>query len=145
MVAQPSVSPIRDLLVFLNTIGLVFSVLATYCFLGSRHFVNQALHADGVVVAVREGVPTQFWTIVAFKTGSGVPVQFQSSSPSRVSPRFPIGTRLDVLYDEHEPSNARINSMVDLWGLAFCFGGMGLVFLALGCALLLHVPGKSRR
>ena len=40
---------------------------------------------------------------------------------------------------------ARINRFVDLWGLAFCFTVMGLVFLALGSAVLLRVPGRSRR
>jgi hypothetical protein len=143
--AQPSASPGRDMLAFLYTIGLVFSTMAGYFYLDSRHFVGKAAHADGVVVAVREGVPYEFWTIVAFKTGSGVPATFESKSPSRVSPRFPIGTQLDVLYDEHEPSNARINRFVDLWGLEFCFAVLGLVFLALGSAVLLLVPGRSRR
>jgi hypothetical protein len=133
------------MLAFLYTIGLVFSAMAGYFYLDSRHFVSKALHADGVVVAVREGSPYQFWTIVAFKTGSGVPATFESKSPSRVSPRFPIGTRLDVLYNEHEPSNARINSFVDLWGLEFGFAVMGLVFLAIGSAMLLLVPGGSWR
>jgi hypothetical protein len=145
IVAQPPANPGRDMLAFLYTIGLVLSAIAGYFYLDSRHFVSKASHADGAVVAVREGVPYQFWTIVAFKTGSGVPATFESKSPSRVSPRFPLGTRLDVLYDEHEPSNARINSFVDLWGLAFCFAVIGLVFLALGSAVVLLVPGRSRR
>src|ERR1700722_19743182 len=96
--AQSSANPVRDMLAFLYTIGLVLSAIAGYFYLDSRHFVGNASHADGAVVAVREGVPYQFWTIVAFKTGSGVPARFESKSPSRVSPRFPIGTQLDVLY-----------------------------------------------
>lgn len=145
IVAQPSANPVRDLLVFLYTTGLVFSALAAYFYLDSRHFVDQASQAAGVVVAVREGRPYEFWTIVAFKTRSGVQVTFESKSPSRVSPRYSMGTGLDVLYNDNDPSNARISSFVDLWGLEFGFAGIGLVFLAIGCALLLHVSGRSRR
>ena len=145
IVAQPSANPVRDLLVFLYTIGLVFSALAAYFYLDSRHFVDKASHAAGVVVAVREGRPYEFWTIVAFKTRSGVQVTFESKSPSRVSPPYSMGTGLDVLYNDNDPSNARIYSFVDLWGLEFGFAGIGLVFLAIGCALLLHVSGRSRR
>ena len=145
IVAQSSANPGRDMLAFLYTIGLLLSAIAGYFYLDSRHFVDKASHADGVVVAVREGSPYQFWTIVAFKTGSGVPATFESKRPSRVSPRFPLRTRLDVLYDEHEPSNARINSFLDIWGLEFGFALLGLVFLAIGTAALLLVPGMSRR
>jgi hypothetical protein len=133
------------MLAFFYTIGLVLSAIAGYFYWDTRDFVGKSSRADGVVVAVREGVPYEFWTIVAFKTGSGVPATFESKRPSRVSPCYPIGTRLDVLYDEHEPSNARINSLVDLWGPAFGFAVLGLVFLAVGSAALLLVPGISRR
>jgi hypothetical protein len=111
----------------------------------SRHFVNNALHAEGVVVALRKGLHSQTWPVVAFRTESGVRIEFQSDVPSTLSPRFPIGQRLDILYVERDPSNARINGVVDLWGLALGFGVTGMVFLALGSAVLFLVPARSWR
>jgi hypothetical protein len=90
---RPPANPFRELLVFFYTIGLVFSALAAYFYLDSRHFVDKASRAAGAVVAVREGRPYEFWTIVAFKTRSGVQFKFESKSPSRVSPRYSIGTQ----------------------------------------------------
>jgi hypothetical protein len=136
--------PFRQALVFLYTIGLVFSALAAYYYLDSRHFVEQASHAAGVVVTARESAPYRFWTRVAFKTRTGVDVMFESKSPSRGSPRYPIGTRLEVLYNENDPSNARIDSFVDLWGLELSFAGIGLVFLVIGTAVSLRMPTSAR-
>lgn len=53
------------------------------------------------------------------------------------------GTRVDVLYDTHDPSNARINSWLDLWGLAFFFGLMSFFFLGLGLTILVVVAKRT--
>jgi hypothetical protein len=58
---------------------------------------------------------------------------------------LPVGTRVDVLYDTHDRSNARIDSWLDLWGLAFFFGLMSLFFLGLGLAILVLVARRAPR
>ena len=136
-------NPVRDMLVFLYTFGLVFGAIGAYFGVDTWLFLDKARHANGTVVALKEQMYWQTWPIVAFETVSGTRVKFQSNVPSKPSPRFPIGTRVDVLYEEREPSNARINSFVDMWGLPLCFGGMGLVFLALGTTALILGPRSS--
>jgi len=142
---QVSSSPPRELLIFVLIVGLALSVLAAYFWFDTRKFLDGAAHSEGVVVAVREGVPTQLWTFVAFKTANGRQVEFRSKRPDSVSPRFPIGTRVDVLYDPRDPANARINSLIDIWGLTIAFSALGVVFLGLGIAVSLLGLGILRR
>jgi Protein of unknown function (DUF3592) len=144
MNTRSSANPVRDMLVFLYTIGLVFSAIAAYFGADTWRFVDKASRADGTVVALKKGTFSQTWPIVAFETASGARIRFQGNKPSRSSPRFPIGTRLNILYDEREPSNARINTFIDMWGLTLVFGIIGLVFLALGTAVLFLGPRRSR-
>ena len=129
---------------FLYAMGLGLCAIAAYFGADTWRFVDKASHVDGTVVALKKGTFSQTWPIVAFETTSGARIRFQGNKPSRPSPRFPIGTRLDILYDEREPSNARINTFIDMWGLTLVFGIIGLVFLALGTAVLFLGRGRSR-
>ena len=96
-------------------------------------------------MAVREGVPTQLWTFVAFRTANGRQVEFRSKKPDSVSARYPVGTRVDVLYDQRDPSSARINGLIDIWGLTIAFSALGVVFLGIGIAVSLRELGILRR
>jgi hypothetical protein len=139
-------NPFRNILVFLFTIGLGCTSIAVYFIADSWSFVNRASHADGVVVGRKMGPGlSEIRPIVTFKTPSGAGFKFQSNVPTKYLERFPIGTRVDVLYDPHDPSKASINSLTDLWGLAFCFGGIGLVGLALGSLALVQSARISQR
>jgi hypothetical protein len=143
---EPAANPFRNILLLFSTIGLVMCGLAIYFYLDTRHFVDHAARADGVVTALEKGIRRQTWPTVAFKTASGAPVEFHThvaGQPS--SPRFPIGTRLDILYDERQPSDARINTILDLWGLPLALGFMGLFFLGLGCVVAVYTTRAARR
>lgn len=132
MNTRSPVNDFRNALVFFFVFGLGFSALAAYLTVSSYRFVDSAVHAEGVVVAIKKGTRGKTWPIVAFKTASGVRVQFQSNVPNRWF--MVIGTHVGVLYDERGPSSPRIDSFNDLWGMPFLFGLMGLFSLGLGFA-----------
>jgi len=138
--------PFRQVLVFLFGIGLAMGGLATYFYVDARHFVDRAVHADGVVVALRQvgASNTRRYAIVEFQTPSGLRSQFQSNAPGGMMPRFRIGERVDILYDPRDPSDARIHSFVDLWGLSLCLGCIGFVFTWLGCIWAIGLARDSR-
>jgi hypothetical protein len=137
-------NPFRNILVLFFTLGLGCTSIAAYFIADTRSFVGKASHADGVVVALRQGTRST-WSIVAYKSASGAGFNVQSNVTNRGMLHLPIGARVDVLYDAHEPSNARINTFLDLWGLALVFGIIGLVCLALGSFALLRMPRISQR
>ena len=91
MNTRSSANPVRDMLVFLYTFGFVFSAIAGYFVVDTRLFVNKASHADGTVVALKEGRYSQTWPIVAFETASTYPISGQQAQPvfAAVSARHP--------------------------------------------------------
>jgi len=145
MNAPAPANPLRNFFRFFFAIGIALAGLATYFIVDSLSFLDKASHADGMVVARREGQHSESWSIVRFRSRSGAEFRFQSNVPNRSWERFPVGSQVDVLYDAGDPLNARINSFTDLWGLAVVFGMMGLVCLALGFLAWLQVARASRR
>jgi hypothetical protein len=137
-------NPFRNILVLFFTLGLGCTSIVAYFIADTSSFVNKASHADGVVVALRQGSRST-WSIVAYKSAGGAGFNVQSNVTNRAMLRLPIGARVDVLYDAHEPANARINTFLDLWGLAFGFGMIGLVCLALGSLALVQSARISQR
>lgn len=131
---RPPQNHLRNALVFLFAFGLGFSAIAASLAVSSTRFVDHAAHAEGVVVAIKKGTFNKTWPIVAFKTAGGARVEFQSNVPNRWF--MVVGTHVDVLYDKHDISNARIHSFNDLWGIPFLFGLMGLFSLGLGVTVL---------
>lgn len=134
---------VRNLFVFLLGFGLGFSAIAVYCLVDSRNFLNNAARAQGTVVAVEKlyGHPDVLLPVVAFRTANGGRMTFVNKSPHS---RFPVGSRVDVLYDRRDPTNARIDTLVERWGLSFLFGVMGIGFLALGTTVLIKMPRALR-
>jgi hypothetical protein len=47
---------------------------------------------------------------------------------------FKVGEEVEVLYDPQNPTDARINTFIQMWLGPLVIGGVGLVFLSLGVA-----------
>lgn len=144
MNSQPPANPIRDLLVFFFGFGLGFSGTSAYLFAHTRNFLANAVHARGTVVAIEKtlGHKDALFPIVVFRTTTGAQKEFESRLPNQS--RFPIGSRVDVLYDRRDPLNARIDTIVELWGSTFIIGVLGLTFIALGTTVLIKMPRGPR-
>lgn len=138
MKIRTSDNPIRDFLVFFYVGGLVFSGIAAHFYAQARNLVENGVHAQGTVVGSGGLMYHNTWPIIAFTTASGRRVEFPRNRFEYG--RYPNGTRFGVLYDRNDPSNARVDSLLDVWGPALLFGTMGLVFIALGTTVLFAVP-----
>lgn len=143
---KTSANPLRDMLVFLYVSGLALSGISAFTFVKSRDFQGKALHAQGTVIALQEAFSTHgtnTFPVVAFRTVTGGRMTFVSRVPNQS--QFPVGSRVDVLYDDSDPTNARMDTLVELWGPTFLFGAIGLGFLALGTVVAVMRPKALRR
>lgn len=134
------------MLVFLYVSGLGLSGISAFLFVKSHDFQAKALRAQGRVVALQKrqsGHGDQIFPVVAFRTATGGRMTFVSDVPNQS--RFPVGSRVDVLYDDSDPTNARMDTLVELWGSTFLFGAMSLGFFALGTTILIMRPKALRR
>lgn len=119
-------------------IGLGMFGAAIYWASNTQAFVERAAVAPGKVIDLegsRSGSSTNYYPVVKFKTKSGQERTFRSSSGSR-PPSYHVGESVEVVYDETEPSDARIRSFFSLWGGPAIVGGLGIVFFAIGAGIL---------
>jgi hypothetical protein len=136
--------------------GIVFLTVAVVVSLTTAGFLAGAERTEGVVVDVVERTTTDrdsdgftrrrtsFYPVVEFTAPDGNPVVFESdvgSSPSS----HQVGDRVEVAYDPGEPSDARLTGFLSLYLFPLIFGGLGLVFAAVGTPLFVVGWRKLRR
>ncbi|MER7397197.1 DUF3592 domain-containing protein [Streptomyces sp. NPDC000151] len=81
------------------------------------------------------------YPVVDFTSADGTPRTFRSSTGSN-PPSYEEGERVQVLYRADSPEDARINGFASLWLLPLIFGGIGLLFAAIGTAVA--IAGRRR-
>ena len=112
--------------------GSIYSAFSTY------KFLNSADIGFGEVIDLvesRSDDSTTYAPVVSFQTYNGHVYQFQSRVSSN-PPAYSIGERVDVLYLESDPQDARINSFSSLWAVSLIFGVLGFIFFSVGTGIL---------
>jgi hypothetical protein len=105
----------------------VLLVLSTLCFgLRKAMLYRHALHASGTVSEVRGGSMAALEFLSAGGSMVRVPVQ------GRMAAR--VGDPVDVLYLAAQPEQARVNQVLQLWGIQLLGACVGTVLLVLGWA-----------
>lgn len=122
-------------------IGFALLGAATWMFLRTRAFIEQAMTTVGVVVELveetrsgRDGNETYFYPVVRFQPASGDEIQFRSNVGSNPA-GYRQGEQVPVLYDPAQPAEARIRSFFQLWLLPLVLGFIGAVFAIVGTGL----------
>ncbi|MGK5543184.1 DUF3592 domain-containing protein [Streptomyces sp. URMC 127] len=128
--------------------GLIFAGI-------SVSFLTDAERAPGTVVALdwqedygggsrkaRSDDPPAAHPVVEFTPAGGTPRKFRDSAGSN-PPSYEVGEQVEVLYRPDSPGDARINGFASLWLLPLIFGGIGLVFTAVGTTIALVTRRRS--
>jgi hypothetical protein len=135
-------------------VGITFSVAGvlllaagTYVAQSTHSFLDRAQSAPGRVVELARSdssTDTTYSPVVEYEGPGGRTIQFKGNlASSPVS--YTVGERVTVLYDPAMPEAAKIDSFLDKWFLPVLLGGMGLVFTAIGQALLwVHFHRRRR-
>ena len=114
--------------------------LGVYFIVDTIAFVNRYATIEGTVVGVErktvgmEGGPMDFPT-VRFVIEGGRSIVFTSNSGESDRWQERIGESVTVRYDQADPTNAKIDSFFQLWGLSAILFGIGGVFLFLGSGM----------
>ncbi|MER6031840.1 DUF3592 domain-containing protein [Streptomyces sp. NPDC001851] len=134
-------------------VGTLFFVIGLILAGQSVSFLTDAERAQGTVVALewrndhvgasrRNGDDDRpvAYPVVEFTSKDGTRRTFRDSTGSSPS-AYDKGERVQVLYRADSPQDARIDGFASLWMLPLVFGGLGLVFAAVGTIVVF----KSRR
>jgi hypothetical protein len=119
-------------------IGLAMLAGAAYWASRVDQFARGASHAPGTVIKLehsRSSSSTSYYPVVRYRTAAGQEITFRSSFGSN-PPSHAVGEAVEVLYNESDPSDARIKSFFALWGGAAIIGSIGAVFALVGGGIL---------
>lgn len=118
-------------------IGGFVIAIATYSLLRTRRFVAEAVHARGEVIALRAmgGSKVTYAPVVRFTPLGGRPLEFTDEVSSN-PPGYRVGDQVEVLYRPHNPSDARLASLMRLYGHEVIFIAFSSLFVAIGSVML---------
>ncbi|MEW2129006.1 DUF3592 domain-containing protein [Streptomyces sp. NPDC005435] len=122
----------------------------------SVSFLSSAERAQGTVIALNWGSSHSGYgrssrgsggpsahPVVTFRAKDGEQHMFTSSAGSN-PPAYDRGESVEVLYRANDPDDARINGFLSLWLLPVVFGGLGVVFTAIGTVIGIVIRKQSR-
>src|SRR5262245_9678764 len=127
------------MLILLGSVVLGVGLLigGAFAYRSTRAFISSAVPAEGTIVAYAESRSSEgdlsYHPVVAFTPKDGPKVEFQSTSGG--SHRGPLGERVEILYDPHNPHRAEIRSFIALWFAPLLLLALGLGFVIIGAAL----------
>lgn len=74
---------------------------------------------------------TYYYPVVSFKTENGETIEFKSNSGSNPA-KYEVGDKIEVMYNQKNPKDAKVNSFFSVWGITVILGGAGFLFFAIG-------------
>ncbi|MFL6652603.1 MAG: DUF3592 domain-containing protein [Sulfurifustaceae bacterium] len=128
-------------------IGVIVVAAVAYWAGRVHDFINRASLAAGQVIDLdrsHSGDSTSYYPIVKFETRAGQVRTFRNPVGSN-PPSFRVGETVEVLYDEAQPSDARIRSFFSLWGGPTIVGGCGALLVLAGGGILYARRRAARR
>ena len=118
-------------------LGLGLLAGAGYMFSDTRQLIATAEKAQGIVAGFErrssKGGSTDY-PVIEFATASGEVRRFTTSGPGD----YAKGKTVEVLYDAHNPVNARVNLFIELWLGSLALGAFGLLCLGVGIGTWLY-------
>lgn len=130
-----------------TAIGLGLLVGTFFSYKSTQDFLGSALATEGTVIELvrsRSSDSVTYKPVVRFMTRDGSLIEFMSSSGSN-PPSYYEGERVEVLYQEFSPQQAKINGFFSLWGLSLILGILGAVFALVGLSIILFGKLKGRK
>jgi hypothetical protein len=128
-------------------IGIGMLIGAFFFYKNTSSFLQGAAKAEGTVVELvrsRSSDSTTYAPVIQFTDQKGVAFEFTSSTSSN-PPGYTEGEKVEVLYLQDRPQEAKINGFFSLWGGAVIVGGLGGVFFLIGATIILITLLRGRR
>lgn len=138
-----------------RVVGLVFAVFAAAVTIFTLAFVLRADRVVGVVVdhsSVQNKItvmprsgPTGvlYYPVIAYALSGGDEYLFTGPS-GRPDPQFKVGQEVQVLVSGSNAADARLNTLLGVWGTSIILGGLAAIFFILSLAAPMGFGGMQR-
>ncbi len=117
----------------------------------TRKFLKTSVETQGTVIKLSESVSNSssdnsimYRPVVQFTDNEGNLIEFSSSTSSN-TPSYSIGEKVEVLYNQESPGDAKIKGFFSIWGKTTILGTLGVVFFTIGGAVFLFNMKKKNK
>ena|ERR687887_2304642 len=122
--------------------GVLTALWMVLAYRSERRYLKNALRATGVIDSVfaepgslGKAKVTFYYPVVRFTTAAGVAVTARSKSGRNGG--FRVGDRINILYDEEDPSNVQIDAFWSRWLIVIGAAFFTVFFLGIGISKVL--------
>ena len=115
--------------------GIALSGGGVYFLKDKIEFFNHSIQAEGVIIDVessRHRSTTYYHPVISFQALDGNTYTFSSETGTSAAFDFNKGDKLMVRYMEEKPQLAKVDSVMELWGLPLALLLAGIVILLSG-------------
>ena len=109
--------------------GLVALAGTSYLLNGKITFLINSTTVQGTVIELKSQQSrktTYYYPIISFSAEDGTDYTFTAETGTSAAFDFAVGDKVSVRYDKVSPHIARVNSFMELWGLASALMVMSL-------------------
>jgi len=136
-----------------RVVGLAMAVIAAAIAAFALAFVLRSDRAVGMVVdysSVQNQITVMprsdqtgvlYYPVIAYSTSDGIEHTFTGPS-GRPNPQFQVGQDVQILISRSNAGDARLNTLLGVWGTPIILGGLAAVFLMLSLAAPFGFGGK---
>ena len=138
---------IRSIATGITIVTPVFFVICVIWLMISCFFYFASIRAEGNVVQLIERKVKDgdiYSAVFVFTDSSGITHTIKSKSGSN-PPRFPVGTKVSVLYRTQDPENAFIEDRLIMWIVPLILIGLSLLYGAAAFFLVRWLQKKDAR
>mgnify|MGYP003993799809 FL=1 len=128
-------------------VGIIFSGIAGQMVYKDYTFKKTALHTTGEVIDLIKKKSDNSYVYapqVSFQTNTGEQITFKSNMSTN-PPAFSKGEIVNILYEEHNPKHAQIDSFSMLYIIPLSLVGMGIIFSLLGIVPLFLLYKRKKQ
>lgn len=124
-------------------IGLLFIIISGLTAYNKYTFLQSAVKTIGVITDYRIEIKEEnsgkrkkqtryYYPIFEFKDNQNRLIQEKSNVGTGGSMPYPVGHKIEIVYEKENPQNASINDFSSNWFLTLILGAFSIVFFLIG-------------
>lgn len=138
---------INSLKYFFTILGAGMLIGTFFMYQKTSEFLETAITSEAIVIKLVDAQNSSsnsvmYAPLVQFLDENENKIEFLSSSSSN-PPSYTVGEKVEVVYNQENPNEAKIKGFFSIWGGVTILGILGVIFFGIGRSIFLYYKRKS--
>jgi hypothetical protein len=121
----------RKIFVVILVVGIAATFVGFYLISDTVGLLNRSLKATATVTELKYNSDGLASPVLQFSNDQGFIVTTKLNEAQK-PPAYAVGDKVEIIYDENNPNNVRVNSLFGIWLAPTLMSILGVVFLSTG-------------